>query len=133
MGYTAHLIFVLCSLVIIVFGFWSNLSTIDIVSITTGEVVPSSQVKSVQHLEGGIVRQILIKEGDSVQLNQPLVVLEPMANSADVGELQVRLTSLRAKISRLKGFARGAAKPIFDADLEKNHPEMEANLCHNHL
>jgi len=124
MGYAAHLIFMICGLIIIVFGFWSNLSTIDIVSITTGEVVPSSQVKSVQHLEGGIVRQILIKEGDSVQLNQPLVVLEPMANSADVGELQVRLTSLRAKISRLKGFASGASKPFFDPDLERDHPEM---------
>ena len=110
MGIVTHLVFVLCGLVIIVFGFWANLSTIDIVSMTTGEVVPSSQVKSVQHLEGGIVRQILTKEGDTVQLNQPLVVLEPMANSADVGELQVRLTSLRTKISRLKGFASGAGK-----------------------
>ena len=124
MGYAAHLVFILCGLIIIIFGFWANLSTIDIVSMTTGEVVPSSQVKSVQHLEGGIVRQILIKEGDTVQLNQPLVVLEPMANNADVGELQVRLTSLRAKISRLRGFASGASKPSFDADLERDHPEM---------
>ena len=51
MGYGAHLVFILCGLIIIIFGFWSNFSTIDIVSMTTGEVVPSSQVKSVQHLE----------------------------------------------------------------------------------
>jgi adhesin transport system membrane fusion protein len=124
MGYAAHLVFILCGLIVVVFGFWSNFSTIDIVSMTTGEVVPSSQVKSVQHLEGGIVRQILIKEGDKVQLNQPLVVLEPMANNADVGELQVRLTSLRAKISSLKALTSSVEKPSFDTDLEKNHPEM---------
>ena len=57
-------------------------------------------------------------------MNQPLVVLEPMANNADVGELQVRLTSLRAKISSLKALTSSVEKPSFDTDLEKNHPEM---------
>ncbi|MBT4934633.1 MAG: HlyD family type I secretion periplasmic adaptor subunit [Rhodospirillaceae bacterium] len=123
-GYAAHLVFILCGLIIVAFGFWSTFSTIDIVSMATGEVVPSSQVKSVQHLEGGIIRKILINEGDEVKLDQPLVVLEPTANNADVGELQVRLTSLRAEIARLKGLTNAADTPSFDADLQKDHPEM---------
>ena len=123
-GYAAHLVFILCGLIIVAFGFWSTFSTIDIVSMATGEVVPSSQVKSVQHLEGGIIRKILINEGDEVKLDQPLVVLEPTANNADVGELQVRLTSLRAEIARLKGLTNAADTPSFDADLQKDNPEM---------
>lgn len=123
-GYAAHLVFFLCGLVFVLFGFWSALTTIDIVSMATGEVAPSSQVKSVQHLEGGIVRQILIREGDIVKAGQPLVVLEPTASSADVGELQVRLTALRVDISRLESLTNGAKKTTFDADLEKEHPEL---------
>ena len=63
-----------CVLATTVFIFWAALGTLDIVSMATGEVVPASQVKTVQHLEGGIVSFIHVKEGDFVQLGQPLVV-----------------------------------------------------------
>ena len=43
------------------FFFWAYSSTLDIVSIANGEVIPSSQVKSVQHLEGGIVLDISVQ------------------------------------------------------------------------
>ena len=67
---------------------------------------------------------ILIKEGDEVKLNQPIVVLEPTANNADVGELQVRLISLEAKITRLKGLTNKEDTPSFNADFKTNHPEI---------
>ena len=106
------------------FIFWAALGTLDIVSMATGEVVPASQVKTVQHLEGGIVSFIHVKEGDFVQLGQPLVVLEPTSSDADVGELQVRLTSLRVQIARLEAQLSGWDEPKYDARLISDYAAL---------
>ena len=123
-GFASHLTFLLCGLIFVAFGIWSTVSMLDIVSMATGEVVPSTQVKTVQHLEGGIVRQILVKEGDMVTSGQALVVLEPTVSGADAGELRVRLTSLRVEIARLEALTSRAKAPSFDPDLRKQHPEL---------
>ena len=97
-----HLFFVLCTALVAAFFAWSYFGKLDVVSVALGEVIPSSQVKSIQHLEGGIVREILVREGDAVKQGQPLVNLEPLASGADVEELNARVTSLRAEIARLE-------------------------------
>ena len=116
-GKSAHMTFLLCSAAIIVFGVWAGTSPIDIVSVATGEVIPSTQVKTVQHLEGGIVREINVQEGEAVNKGQTLVVLEPTASGADVSELQVRLKSLRINEARIAALIKGLPVPEFPADL----------------
>lgn len=86
---------------VVVFFLWSLIGRLDVVSFAVGEVVPSSQVKTVQHLEGGIVADIQVREGDQVKAGQPLVVLESTASGADVEELNVRLAALTADLARL--------------------------------
>ncbi|MEE1562750.1 MAG: secretion protein HlyD, partial [Alphaproteobacteria bacterium] len=54
-----HVFLFLCMALVVGFLAWSWLGRLDIVSTASGEVVPSSQVKSVQHLEGGIISEIL--------------------------------------------------------------------------
>ena len=120
----AHTSYALCVLATVVFIFWAALGTLDIVSMATGEVVPASQIKTVQHLEGGIVSFIHVKEGDFVQLDQPLVVLEPTSSDADVGELQVRLTSLKVQIARLEAQLAGWNEPKYDAQLISDHAAL---------
>ena len=119
---TTHLFLGLCVLLCASFFVWASVGKLDIVSMATGEVIPSSQVKSVQHLEGGIVRKIAVREGDHVKKGQPLVILEPTASGADVGELQVRLNSLRVTIASLESEAAGLKKPVFPEDLSKSQP-----------
>jgi len=119
---TTHLFLGLCVLLCVSFFVWASVGKLDIVSMATGEVIPSSQVKSVQHLEGGIVRKIAVREGDHVKKGQPLVILEPTASGADVGELQVRLNSLRVTIASLESEAAGLKKPVFPEDLSKSQP-----------
>ncbi len=46
---------------------WANFATLDEVSIATGEVVPAGRIKVVQHLEGGIIQEIYVSEGDTVR------------------------------------------------------------------
>ncbi|MDC0196328.1 biotin/lipoyl-binding protein, partial [Gammaproteobacteria bacterium] len=86
-----HFTYIFCAVTTVAFMIWASVTTLDIVSIATGEVVPSSQLKTVQHLEGGIVSKILVREGEIVKKGQKLVVLAPTASSADINELKVRL------------------------------------------
>ncbi len=122
-GKAPHLFLVLCLSACVAFFIWASFGVLDIVSMATGEVIPSSQVKSVQHLEGGIVRKILVREGERVKSGQPLVVLEPAASDADVGEIRVNITALRLEIERLQAEAVGT-DPAFLEDLRTEHPEM---------
>ena len=125
-GKSAHLTFLLCSAMIVGFGYWSSVSPIDIVSMATGEVIPSTQVKTVQHLEGGIVRKINVKEGQNVTKGQALVVLEPTASGADVGELRVRLNSLRIDEARVEALIKGSRGPAFPSDLVQSDKGLVA-------
>lgn len=97
-----------CVALVVVFFSWASLGRLDVVSSAMGEVVPSSQVKSVQHLEGGIVRAILVREGDTVTEGQTLVELEPTKSGADVDELEIRLAALGVTMARLEAEASGA-------------------------
>jgi len=89
-----------------------------------GQVVPTGKVKSIQHLEGGIIRKILVREGDRVKRGQRLVVLEPTQSTADVKELQIRLTSLRVKIASLQAAISGSDKPAFDEEIRMADPKL---------
>lgn len=106
------------------FMIWAYFSQIEITSVATGEVIPSSKIKSVQHLEGGIVREIKVKEGDHVVSGQPLVTLESTRSGADVEELKVRVSSLQAQIARLTAEADGQDQPTFPKDLQTNYPDL---------
>jgi adhesin transport system membrane fusion protein len=123
-SFRAHATYWLCVVTTAAAIAWAAWGSLDIVSNATGEVIPSTQVKTVQHLEGGIVNRILVREGQAVAKGQRLIVLEPTATSADVGELQVRLTALRAQVTRLRAQLNGDAAPDFEQDLKDNHAEL---------
>ena len=108
-----HSTFWIAALCVVVFTVWASISTLDIVSVPVGEVIPSFQVKTVQHLEGGIVREIMVREGSEVKANQPLIVLEPTLSSADVAELRVRLTSLETDIAQFEALSEGKDTATF--------------------
>ena len=114
----------LCIAVCVVFFVWATVGVLGIVSVAIGEVIPSSQVKTVQHLEGGIVRKIMVREGDNVKKGQPLVTLETTTSGADLGELRVRATSLKIEVARLKAEIGGLDDPAFPEELKKNYPGL---------
>jgi len=99
---TTRPFFYLCVLSCVCFGIWSAIAPLDIVSDAMGEVVPSSRVKRIQHLEGGIVADIKVREGDIVEVGQPLIELEATASDSTVEELNVRIGSLKTEIARLE-------------------------------
>ena len=108
-----HSTFWIAALCVVVFTVWASISTLDIVRVAVGEVIPSFQVKTVQHLEGGIVCEIMVREGSEVKANQPLIVLELTVSSADVAELRVRLTSLETDIAQFEALSEGKDTATF--------------------
>jgi adhesin transport system membrane fusion protein len=77
---------------------WLAIAPLDIVSDAPGEVVPSTQLKEIQHLEGGIIEEIVVREGERVAMGQALLVLQATASEADVRELETRITHARENL-----------------------------------
>ena len=86
---------------------WANYAELDEVSIAMGEVVPRGNIKTVQHLEGGIIEAINVDEGDTVHEGQILVQLDLGATGVNREELQVRLDNDLLVRARLEAETRG--------------------------
>ena len=105
--------FVVLLLFVSSFIYWAANSNLEIVSVAEGEVKPEGETKSIQHLEGGIVKEILVEEGDRVSKGQSLMILESTLSDADVKELQARIDFLSIQIIRLKAEAGGLSRVSF--------------------
>jgi adhesin transport system membrane fusion protein len=81
---------------------WAYFSEIDEVTRGRGKVIPSGQVQVVQNLEGGIVKEVLVREGDIVKKGDPLLRIDDTRFSAPFMESQVKYFALKAKIARLQ-------------------------------
>lgn len=94
---------------------------VESVVTANGRVIPSDQVKAVQHLEGGIVSAVLVKEGERVKSGQPLVEIDLGGNSLNLEELTARHASLAAARTRLLAESQG--KPVKRSDFGKEIEE----------
>ncbi len=108
----------------VVFIIWAAWSPLDILSIATGTVEPASRVQTIQHLEGGIIRKLLIQEGDKVKQNQALVELEITSSGSAYGEVLARVVALSADLVRLEAEANNKDVLVFDTAFQNQHPEL---------
>ena len=69
------------------FGYWSNTALIAGAIITSGAFVTTGQNKIIQHLEGGVIREILVHEGDIVEPGQSLIQLDETGPKAELDRL----------------------------------------------
>ena len=83
------------------FGAWAAIAPLASAVVASGSFVATGQNKQVQHLEGGIIRELLVKEGDVVEANQPLVRLDNTAAQSKLRRLLVRQSRLLAASARL--------------------------------
>ncbi|MDH5189195.1 MAG: HlyD family type I secretion periplasmic adaptor subunit [Rhodospirillaceae bacterium] len=102
---------------------WANFAKLDEVASSPGEVVPMGKVKVIQHLEGGIIQDIFVAEGDIVREGQPLLQLDLGSGGANIEELQVRLDGEILARARLEAEAKGT-DPIFPPDIASRIPEQ---------
>lgn len=108
-------------LFIIAFIVWAAFAEIDEFTRGDGRVIPSRSVQMLQNLEGGIVAEVFVREGQRVKQGELLLRLDDLRFSSSLRETEVNKVQLQAKVARLKAEADGAAFP--EAELLKAVPE----------
>lgn len=86
---------------------WSATTELDKVVRGSGRVIPTMQNQLVQHLEGGIVQEILIREGDSVQRGQVLMRIQNSVAQSEMQQARVEMAARRVRLARLDAETRG--------------------------
>ena len=94
------------------FGLWAATAPLDGAVVASGVFVATGQNKQVQHLEGGIVREVLVREGDHVEAEQPLLRLDKTAAKTKLRRLILRKYRLSIMLARLE--AEMQSRPSFD-------------------
>lgn len=118
---------------VLVFGLlvWAALFSISGAVVAQGTVRVENNVKQLRYRDGGIVRQILVREGDHVQAGQVLIRFDQITAQANVDILRGMHDSLLAQIARFQAEAAGASAVRFPAELlaRQNDPQVSALLA----
>lgn len=93
---------------IALFLLWAALAPIDEIVRGEGKVIPGGENQMIQNLEGGIVNEILVKEGQRVKANDILIKIDNQKSSSTYESSQFKSAQLRAKIIRLRAEATGS-------------------------
>ncbi len=92
---------------LLLFGWWASVSQLDILTRAVGTVIPSSRVQSIQSLDGGIVEEIKVTEGDIVDKGQLLLRIDRDKAQAIYRETLSKVAALEATIARAKAEVLG--------------------------
>ncbi len=106
------------------FVVWANEFYIDEVAQAQGEVIASSRVQIIQSVDGGVISELNVREGDRVSQGQVLGSLEQARINASVGEVEARVNALRAKALRLRAEIVGAEQLTFPQSLRTQYPDL---------
>lgn len=98
-------------------GYWSINTEISGAVVTSGELRVETNIKPVQHPEGGVVGAIFVREGEQVKANQPLLRLEQITQDAQRAILDGQITELQARETRLVAERDSVTTLTFPGDL----------------
>jgi HlyD family secretion protein len=121
----------LVSVFIVGLGVWSVLAPLKSAAIASGVVEPESSRKTIQHLEGGIVRRILVKNGDTVTAGQIVIELDDTKSRSERDSLQGQLWDAEASRARLLAEQTDADHVAYPQDLRAaidEYPSVSAIL-----
>jgi len=117
-----HILLYAITLVIVSLIVWANHAELDERTQGSGRLIPSQQIQVVQNLEGGIIKEIKVVEGESVKKGQTLVIIDNTGAGSSFAESKTVINELRARSVRLqaeagiKSFKKGSVEA---ADLKK--------------
>lgn len=109
---------------------WAGFAPIDGAAIAPGMIAAAGRNIQIQHLEGGILRRLLVREGDRVARGQTVLVLDDTAAQAELKRILKQFMILQARIARLSAERDGleAFTPTFSSNLETYVQEIQSVL-----
>lgn len=125
-SFTTRLMLWISALVIIWLILWAYFAEIDALTRGQGKIIPSQQIQVIQNLEGGIVSEILIREGESVKKGDILLKIDDTGFLSNYNESQLRYNELQAKSIRLLAESTGK---LFEST-EKIREESPSLIAH---
>lgn len=102
-----RLLYGIASVVILLVA-WAYVAEVDTVTRGQGKVIPSRQVQILGSQDGGVITDIMVREGDLVAKGQLLIKLDPTRSNSSLGENRAQLIGLQVKAARLSALAGGA-------------------------
>lgn len=115
----------LCAVVVGVFLIWSSLAWVDEIVRSEGEVISSSPPQIIQNLEGGILAELHVAEGDVVEQGDTLARLQATRFQSTVDELESQISALEIRQMRLEAEMAGR----FEMDLSPKHISSSPNIA----
>lgn len=115
----------IAAVVLVLLIVWAALAQVDEVTRGEAKVVPTSQVQIIQSVDGGVVEQLLVREGQLVEAGQLLLRVDPTRFASNLGESRASQLALQIKAMRLEALTRGSAfNPT--SEMLKEAPELVA-------
>ncbi len=102
---------------------WMNQAELDMVTPGFGKVIPSRQVQVIQNLEGGIVGEILVRDGQRVDAGQILMRIDNTVAGANFREMEETYLGNLAAVARLQNEADGK-EPVYPVELVRVRPDL---------
>jgi len=91
---------------------WSIFGRVDIVAVAPGRIVVSERTKIIQPLQVSVVQRVLVKDGDRVEVGQPLVELDPTSANADKTNVDEQLKAAQSEVLRAQTLMQSLAAPV---------------------
>jgi len=117
-------------LFVIAASVWASWAKIDKVTRGQGKVVPSSQVQIIQNLEGGLVKQILVREGEQVKKGQQLILIDDTRFRSDFREREQQVANLTANVLQLSA---SLSSVVIDEDFSEDNWQNSVHIDYNKL
>ena len=117
--FNTHLIFITTVGFFAAVFFWAFTNELDIVSMASGKVVPTGKVRSVQHLEGGIIEKINVEEGSMINKGDELIILQATSSQSDLDQIMARIDLELIKVSRLMAEVNRQPIPMYADKIRK--------------
>lgn len=109
---------------------WASFAEVDEITRGSGDVIPSGKNQMIQNLEGGIVDEILVSEGDKVKANQILIKITNSKSTSSFESNEIKIYELEARKLRLNAESKAIAfkKPALDNPIFKQFVDLEYGL-----
>ncbi len=101
---------------------WAGTARLDQVARADGSVIPSSNIHILQHFEGGIIEEVLVRAGDIVELGQPVIRLRRTGAGSELRQLRSREAALVARLERL--YATVEERDPNFTSIEDRYPDL---------